>query len=106
MKVLKSGGQDPKELYEMACGLVQAGESLKEVAYAMGYDEESDMEKISDDKQEENEEAYENDDSHFVDQPTEGYKTRGEREEEEEDEEDDKPVGRKAIMISLKRKFG
>jgi len=112
MKTLKSGGQDPKEIYDMACGLMQAGESLKEVAYAMGYDEDSDMEKISDEQQEENEESYEKDDSHFVDQPTEGLKTYGEREEEkaeveaDEEDKDEKPLGRKAILISLKRKLG
>ena len=112
--MLKSGGSDPKELYEMACGLMEAGESLKQVAYAMGYDEESDMGKISDEKQEENEEAYEEGDTPFVDQPTEGYKTYGDRKEEEAESDEDsdsedeeqKPIGRKAILISLRKKFG
>lgn len=118
MKLLKSGGQDPKEVYDMACSLMAAAEGLKEMAYAMGYDEESDMEKVSDEKQEENEDAYEKGDSHFVDQPTEGLKTYGDRIEEEseaedasedsEEEEDDNmkmPIGKRAILISLKKKL-
>lgn len=111
MKTLKSGGQDPKELYDMACKLMEAAEALKMTAEAMGYDEESDLEKMSDEDQAENEREYEKDNTHFVDQPTEGFKTYGERSEEESqaesdsdsEEEDERPIGKKAILISLKR---
>jgi hypothetical protein len=113
---MKQNGQDPKELYEMACKLMEVGEALKSTAEALGYDEESDMEKISDEDQMENEDEYEKDNTHFVDQPTEGLKTYGERLEDDSgeqesqaesnsdsEEEDGKPIGKKAILISLKR---
>ncbi len=115
MKILKSGGQDPKELYDMACKLMEVGEALKMTAEAMGYDEESDLEKMSDEDQAENEREYEKDNTHFVDQPTEGFKTYGERSEEEsssesesdsdseEEDSEERPIGKKAILISLKR---
>lgn len=104
---MKSGGQDPKELYDLACSLMEAASAMKEMSYAMGYDEESDLDKISQEADEQREEAYEDGDEAFVDHAKMGQKTYGERKVEEDEEKkfDKMPLGKKALIISLKRKF-
>lgn len=110
---MKSGGQDPKELYDMACSLMEAAKAMKEMSYAMGYEEDSDLEKMSEEADEEREEDYENGDEPFVDHAKMGEKTYGERKVEEEEAEDAEekmskklPIGKRALIISLKKKFG